>query len=69
MSGLALPRTLIAKLTALLILGLLLPGCTTTTIEPELVQKPAQAYDTIVIGEIGAEQEMWAARLPYFREA
>lgn len=61
-------RPPIAQLTALLMLGALLPACTTTTIEPELVQTPGQTYETIVVGEIAVEQDIWQGRLPYLRE-
>jgi hypothetical protein len=54
-------------LLAMVGVSLSLGACTTTTITPEVVTAPPQSYDTIVIREIEATDELVETRLPYFR--
>ncbi len=46
---------------------LVLAGCTTTTIEPQVLQKPAGAYDAVIVGDLKIEGELWQHLLPHFR--
>jgi len=57
------------RLFLLLVVGIFLPSCTTTTITPEFVQAPTRDYDKVVISDIGVADELWEARLPYLRRA
>lgn len=47
---------------------LFLAGCTTTTIRPELVYKPAGSYDAVVVGELNIQGKTWGHLLPHFRQ-
>lgn len=58
-----------AKVVSVLAAGVFLASCTTTTITPELVQAPGRDYDKVVIGDIGAVDELWEPRLPFLRSA
>ena len=42
-------------------------GCTTTSIKPEFVQKPAGTYDAVVVGDLKIEGETWQHLLPHFK--
>lgn len=45
---------------------LLVAGCTTTTITPELVTKPSQTYATVAVGEISMQGDLWKNLIPHF---
>ncbi|MCP1336970.1 DUF4410 domain-containing protein [Futiania mangrovi] len=47
--------------------GLVLAGCTTTTVTPEYVSKPQEPATGVAIGELTADNELWALYLPYLR--
>ncbi len=57
-----------SRLYALCVVGTLaLAGCTTTTIESQVMQKPAGTYDAVVVGDLKIEGELWQHLLPHFR--
>lgn len=45
---------------------LVVAGCTTTTITPELVTKPSQTYATVAVGEISMQGDLWQNLIPHF---
>lgn len=45
---------------------LVVAGCTTTTITPELVTKPSQTYATVAVGEISMQGDLWQNLVPHF---
>ena len=61
------PRHKLARLAGLVAL-LIVTGCTTTTITPELVTKPPQTYSTVAIGEITMKGELWHNLIPHFKQ-
>ncbi len=56
------------KAVFLFAVGVFLASCTTTTITPEVVNAPSRDYDKVVIGDIGADDELWETQLPYLRK-
>ena len=59
-----------SRLYAFSVVGVLvLAGCTTTTIKPQVMQKPAGPYDAVVVGNLKIEGELWQHLLPHFRHA
>ena len=42
-------------------------ACTTTTVTPEFVQPPEQEVDTVIIGDITTDNELWQLYIPYLR--
>lgn len=59
-------RTRAARVFALAVL-LIVSGCTTSTITPELVTTPPQTYSTVAVGEITMEGDLWHHLIPHFR--
>ncbi len=47
----------------------LLAGCTTTTITPQIAEKPTQSYGLVEVGEFLAQDKAWASHVEYFRRA
>jgi hypothetical protein len=45
----------------------LLTGCTTTTITPQMVEKPTQSYNLLELGEIQVQDKIWAPQVAWFR--
>ncbi|NKB50164.1 MAG: DUF4410 domain-containing protein [Alphaproteobacteria bacterium] len=43
-------------------------GCTTSTITPDLVTKPPQTYGTVVVGDITLKGELWQNLVPHFKD-
>jgi hypothetical protein len=44
-----------------------LGGCTTSTITPQAVQKPAQAYKEIALGDVTVDDKIWEPQIEHFR--
>lgn len=61
---------LITKTCAALLLVLMTGACTTTTITPELVQKPTSAVDRIAVGDIAIDPQyqQWGYLIAHFRQ-
>ncbi len=52
-----------------LVLALVVAGCTTTTIKPQVLHKPAATYDAVIVGDLKIDGELWQHLLPHFRHA
>ncbi|HYM04631.1 MAG TPA: DUF4410 domain-containing protein [Stellaceae bacterium] len=44
-----------------------LAACTTTTITPDVVNKPDRAYDMIAVGVVTSDDKLWDGMVPFFR--
>lgn len=49
--------------------SIILSACTTTTITPEITERPSQRVDTIAVGNLEAADTLWEDKIPYFRRA
>ncbi len=43
-------------------------ACTTTTITPEFSQTPTAKYETVIVGDITTDNELWQSRVANFRQ-
>ena len=57
----------IARLATIGLVSAHLGACTTTTITPEQVYSPTERYRTVAVGDISAEDEIWADKARYVR--
>ncbi len=53
---------------AVLATAIMLAACTSTSVTPELVQKPPVAAKSITIGELKAAKDLWLGQVPYLRK-
>jgi hypothetical protein len=57
----------IARFATIALASAHLGACTTTTVTPEQVYPPTERYRTVAVGDISAEDEIWAGKERYVR--